>query len=302
MKAFYCHHFVLPLPDGHRFPMDKYRLLYEGVRERARDWGVELLEPAPASDEDLCRVHCPDYVARMNSGRVRPEEMRRIGFPWSPAMVERSRRSCGGTIAALRTALMGEGIAVNLAGGTHHAAYDRGGGYCVFNDAVVAARHVLHHGLASRVLLVDLDVHQGNGSAELCAGDDRIFTFSMHAARIYPAIKPASDLDVALPDGTGDAEYLDALARYLPEAITRSGADAVVYLAGADPYEGDRLGPLALTIAGLAERDRQVLARCRRAGLATAACMAGGYAEDPAEIARIHLGTVAAAAGVVTSY
>jgi acetoin utilization deacetylase AcuC-like enzyme len=222
--------------------------------------------------------------------------MRRIGFPWSPMMVERSRRSSGGTIMALRAALSGERVAVNLAGGTHHAAFDRGGGYCVFNDSVVAARHVQQAGLARRLLIVDLDVHQGNGSAELCAGDSSIFTFSMHAEKNYPALKPPSDLDVALPAGTGDAGYLDALARHLPLALERAGADAVLYLAGADPFAGDRLGQLALTKPGLAERDRQVLEACRAAGLPLSVSMAGGYAPDVDDIVDIHLQTVRLAA------
>jgi acetoin utilization deacetylase AcuC-like enzyme len=197
---------------------------------------------------------------------------------------------------ALRDALEGEGIAVNLAGGTHHAGPARGGGYCVFNDAAVAARHVQALGLARRVLVVDLDVHQGDGTALIAAGDESLFTFSMHSARNYPAIKPASDLDVALPDGTADAAYLDALATHLPQAIARARADAVVYLAGADPYVGDRLGHLALTKPGLAERDRQVLAACRRHGLPVAVCMAGGYAPEVGDIVDIHAATVQLAA------
>jgi acetoin utilization deacetylase AcuC-like enzyme len=232
----------------------------------------------------------------MSDGSADEAMMRRIGFPWSAAMVERSRRSSGGTMMALRTALAGEGIAVNLAGGTHHAGHARGGGYCVFNDAVVAARHVQAHGLARRLLVVDLDVHHGNGTAELCAGDPGIYTFSMHAGRNYPAVKPDSDLDVALPDGTGDDAYLDALARHLPVAIERARADAVVYLAGADPFAGDRLGYLALSKPGLAERDRQVLAACRREGLPLAVCMAGGYAPDVQDIVDIHEATVRLAA------
>lgn len=296
MKAFYCHHFVLPLPPGHSFPMDKYARLHARIAAAATRLGVELHEPAPAADEDLCRAHAPAYVRAMSDGSAAPALMRRIGFPWSPAMVERSRRSSGGTMAALRAALEGDGIAVNLAGGTHHAGRARGGGYCVFNDAVVAARHVQALGLARRLLVIDLDVHHGDGTAEICAGDDSLFTFSMHSARNYPAVKPPSDLDVALADGTGDAEYLDALAGHLPEAIARARADAVVYLAGADPYAGDRLGRLALSKAGLAERDRQVLAACARAGLPLAVCMAGGYAPDVDDIVDIHETTVHLAA------
>jgi acetoin utilization deacetylase AcuC-like enzyme len=296
MQAFSCVQFELPLPDGHAFPMSKYRRLHLAVAERAAAWGIELREPAAATDADLLRVHCPDYVRRMDTGAVSAAEMRRIGFPWSPAMVARSRRSSGATIAALRAAIAGDGVGVNLAGGTHHAGFDRGGGYCVFNDSVVAARHVQSAGLARRVLVIDLDAHQGNGTAALCADDPTIYTYSMHAAKIYPAVKPPSDLDVALPAGTGDADYLDALATTLPRAIAQARADAAIYLAGADPFAGDRLGGLALSFAGLAERDRQVFAACARAGLPVAASMAGGYAPDPDDIVAIHLQTVRLAA------
>lgn len=296
MDAFYCHHFALPLPEGHSFPMAKYHLLHERVAAQAGAWNIRLAEPPPATDDDLLRVHCPGYVARMLSGNAGNDEMRRIGFPWSERMVERSRRSSGGTIMALRSAIAGGGIAANLAGGTHHASFDRGGGYCVFNDSVIAARHAQHHGLARRVLVIDLDVHQGNGTAELCSGDDSIYTFSMHGARNYPARKPDSNLDVALPSGTGDAEYLDTLARYLPVAIRDSAADAVIYLAGADPFLGDRLGHLALTKAGLGERDRQVFQACRRLGLAVAVTMAGGYAARVEDIVDIHVQTIRLAA------
>ena len=302
MKAFYCHQFALPLPAGHAFPMDKYRLLHARVLAQAQAWGIELLEPPAASNADLLRVHCPDYVRRMVDGSASEQEMRRIGFPWSPLMIERSRRSSGGTIMALRAALSGERVAVNLAGGTHHAGYDRGGGYCVFNDSVVAARHVQQAGLARRLLIVDLDVHQGNGSAELCAGDDSIFTFSMHGAKNYPARKPASDLDVALPNGTDDAAYLDALARNLPLALQRAQADAVLYLAGADPFRDDRLGHLALTKPGLAERDRQVLEACRQHRLPLSVSMAGGYAAAVEDIVDIHAQTVCLAAKYSVSY
>lgn len=296
MRAYYCHHFVLPLPSEHRFPMDKYARLHARVSAASARLGVLLCEPVAASVTDLLRAHCPDYVARMLSGDVADAAMRRIGFPWSPALVERSRRSAGGTCAALSDALAGQGVAVNLAGGTHHAAFDRGGGYCVFNDAVIAARHAQHVGAASRVLLVDLDVHHGDGSASLCANDPTIYTFSMHAARNYPAIKPPSDLDVALPDGTGDARYLDGLGHWLPIAIERAAADAVIYLAGADPYVGDRLGYLALSKPGLAQRDRMVLAAARQHGLPTAVCMAGGYAPEIDDIVDIHFQTVSVAA------
>lgn len=276
--------------------MSKYERLHARIRDAAPALGIELVEPPAASDEDLLRVHAPAYVRAMVDGSADESLMRRIGFPWSEAMVERSRRSSGGTVMALRSALSGDGVAVNLAGGTHHAGHARGGGYCVFNDAVVAARHVQAHGLAQRLLVVDLDVHHGNGTAELCADDPSLFTFSMHAGRNYPVVKPDSDLDVALDDGTGDDAYLDALARHLPDAIARARADAVVYLAGADPFVGDRLGYLALSKPGLAERDRQVLAACRRHGLPVAVCMAGGYAPDVGDIVDIHEATVRLAA------
>lgn len=296
MKAFFCPTFELPLPEGHAFPMAKYRRLYERVREHGEAWGVTLHEPVSASDEALRRVHCPDYIERVRRGTLSPQEQRRIGFPWSEAMAKRARRTVGGTIAALEAALRGDGIAVNLAGGTHHAAYDRGGGYCIFNDAVVAARHVQSEGLAQRVLIVDLDVHHGNGTAELVAGDDTIFAFSMHDAKNYPAIKPASDLDVPLPPGTDDARYLDLLAAHLPRAIERARPEAVIYLAGADPFVGDRLGQLALSKAGLGQRDRFVFDACARRGLPLSVAMAGGYAPEVDDIVDIHSTTVAMAA------
>jgi acetoin utilization deacetylase AcuC-like enzyme len=294
MHAFYCHQFVLPLPAEHRFPMDKYRRLHARVSLLAES-GLRLTEPEAATLADLLRVHCPEYVARMHEGRATPAELRRIGFPWSPGMVERSRRSSGGTIAALKAALQGDGVGVNLAGGTHHAAYDRGGGYCVFNDSVVAARHVQAAGLVDRLLVVDLDVHQGDGTAALCANDPSLYTFSMHGARNYPAIKPASDLDVPLEDGTGDARYLELLDHHLPRAIAAARPDAVIYIAGADPFEGDRLGHLSLSKAGLAERDQRVLDSCRRLGLPLSISMAGGYATEIDDIVDIHFATVSAA-------
>jgi acetoin utilization deacetylase AcuC-like enzyme len=294
MRAYYSHQFVLPLPAGHRFPMAKYRRLYERLRDAPG--GIELLEPPAASVDDLLRVHEPGYVQRVLDGTLSPTELRRIGFPWSPAVPERSRRVSGATIAALCDAIAGDGVAVNLAGGTHHAFADRGGGYCIFNDSVVAARHAQAHGLARRVLVVDLDVHQGDGTAALCRGDDSLFAFSMHGARNYPAVKQAGDLDVALPDGTDDARYLDALAVQLPRAIGAARPDAVIYLAGADPFAGDQLGFLALSKAGLAERDRQVLDACRRRGLPLAISMAGGYAADVEDVVDIHEATVRLAA------
>jgi acetoin utilization deacetylase AcuC-like enzyme len=295
MHAYYCHHFVLPLPEGHRFPMAKYARLHERLQARAAGLGLELAVPEPAGIDDLLRVHDPGYVTRMLEGTMADAELRRIGFPWSVQMVERSRRSSGATIAALRRALAGDGVAVNLAGGTHHAGPARGGGYCVFNDAAVAARHVQAQGLARRLLVIDLDVHHGDGTAAIFRDDPSVYTMSVHAARNYPAVKPAGDLDVALPDGTGDAAYLDAVAPALARAIGEARAQAAIYLAGADPYADDRLGLLALSKPGLRARDELVLQACRRAGLPVAVAMAGGYANEVEDIVDIHEATVLAA-------
>jgi len=296
MRAYYCHRFVLPLPPEHRFPMAKYALLHERVAASADEAGIELIEPGPASDTDLCRAHTPDYVRRASHGELDAAEQRKIGFPWSPAMIERSRRSSGATMAALEHALRGGRIAVNLAGGTHHAFADHGAGYCVFNDSIVAARHVQALGLARRVLVVDLDVHQGNGTAAIARDDASIYTFSLHGERNYPAVKEHGDLDVELPDGCDDAHYLQALALHLPRALAAADADAAIYLAGADPYAGDRLGRLGLSKAGLAARDQMVLDACVRHDLPLAISMAGGYAADVADIVDIHYATVLAAA------
>ncbi|UXI67629.1 histone deacetylase family protein [Tahibacter amnicola] len=302
MNAYYCHHFVLPLPPEHRFPMAKYARLYERVAKTAADWGITLREPAPADDTALCRAHDPSYVQRASRGELSASELRKIGFPWSEWMIERSRRSSGGTMAALQSAVVARGVGLNLAGGTHHAFADHGAGYCVFNDSVVAARHVQAQGLAQRILVVDLDVHQGNGTASIARDDPSIFTFSMHGERNYPALKECSDLDVALPDGCDDVTYLASLADALPTAIARSCAEAVIYLAGADPFEGDRLGRLALSKDGLRQRDRMVFDACVRHHLPVAVSMAGGYAADVDDIVDIHYATVAEAAAAAAAF
>lgn len=295
LQIFSTHQYVLPLPEGHRFPMQKYALLH--ARVQAAQLGSMHIPPA-ASDEQLLHAHDLEYIQRMQQGLMSEREMRRIGFPWSPHMVERSRRSSGATIEACRSALH-SAIAVNLAGGTHHAYADHGEGYCVFNDSAVAARAMQAEGLVRRVVIIDCDVHQGNGTAAICAEDDSIFTFSIHGAKNFPFHKEQSDLDIALPDGTGDQEYLAALEEGLAHAIEHSRAELAIYLAGADPYEGDKLGRLKLTKAGLQRRDRLVLEHCRAAGLAVAISMAGGYAPDPEDIADIHYATVALAAEMI---
>lgn len=290
IRLFYSGDFVLPLPAGHRFPMEKYarlreRLLAEGF---AAD---DFVTPPAASDSELCRAHEAAYVARVAQGRLQADEVRRIGFPWSAQMVERSRRSAGATIAACRAALA-DGCAVNLAGGTHHAKAASGEGFCVFNDAAVAARAMQAEGRAARIAVIDCDVHQGNGTAEILAGDDSVFTFSIHGARNFPFEKARSDLDVELADGTGDEAYLAALAPALAETFARSRPQLAIYLAGADPYGGDRLGRLALSIAGLGARDAMVFAACRRHRVPVAVAMAGGYAEPIDDTAAIHAQTV----------
>jgi acetoin utilization deacetylase AcuC-like enzyme len=297
VKAFYSDHFVLPLPEGHKFPMAKYA----GLRERILAEGIvqpgDLHEAPAAGWEHLGLVHDAGYVDAVAAGTLPREVQRRIGFPWSPQMVERSRRSVGATIAAARAAL-DEGVAANLAGGTHHSFADRGEGFCIFNDVAVAARVLQRDRDARRITVVDLDVHQGNGTAAIFAGDESVFTFSMHGEKNFPFRKEASDLDVPLADGTGDDEYLALLRQHLGEVLNRHQPDFVFYLAGADPYEGDRLGRLKMTIGGLRERDEIVFAECRRRGLPVAVTMSGGYATDVDAIITIHANTIRTAAEI----
>lgn len=302
MIAFYTDHFVLPLPDGHTFPMAKYARL----REIALRDGIiapgDLHVPDAASRDQLLLAHTARYVDAVADGALDPREQRRIGFPWSPAMAERARRSVGATIAATRQAL-GDGVSANLAGGTHHGFPDHGEGYCVFNDVAVAARLAQRDLGIARVLIVDLDVHQGNGTAKIFERDDSVFTLSVHAAGNYPFRKERSDLDVELDDGTGDAAYLTALDDALDAAFARARPQLVFYVAGADPYEGDRLGKLALTVDGLRTRDRRVFAAVRRFGGSGVPCvvtMAGGYCPDVDTIARIHANTLREAAATRT--
>ncbi len=296
MKLFYSDTFVLPLPRDHRFPIVKYAMLRE--RAAAERLG-ELLVADAADDRDILRVHTADYLHRMTTGAMSDREMRQIGFPWSLQLVERSRRSVGATIAACRAAVTGDGLAASLAGGTHHAFADHGEGYCVFNDSVIAARVLQAERRVQRVVIIDGDVHQGNGIAAILANDDTIFSFSIHGAKNYPFRKERSDLDIALEDGTGDTAYLTALEAGLHQAIEQSRADLAIYLAGADPYEDDRLGRLKLTKAGLLERDRMVFDACRSSGIPVAITMAGGYARNIADTVDIHIATLRLAASLV---
>jgi len=297
MRAYYCDHFVLPLPSGHRFPMAKYRRL----RERAaREPGLDLTAPPAASDADLERAHDPCYVERAVSGALDRHEIRALGFPWSPQLIARSRRSVGATMAAARAALT-EGAAANLAGGTHHAQPAAAQGFCVFNDCAVAIRALQASGAIERALVVDTDVHQGNGTAAIFADDDRVATLSLHGARNFPARKFAGDADYPLAEGTGDTSYLDTLARALDDALARTRPEIVFYLAGADPFVDDRLGRLALSKAGLAERDAAVARRCHDAGVPVVVVMAGGYAPSVDDIVDIHFHSVVRVAPLVGS-
>ena len=289
--------YSFPLPDGHRFPIAKYtllrdRVIAEGIVDRER-----LHDPAPVSREDLLSVHTSDYVDSFTGGRLGADAERRLGFPWSPALVERSYRAAGGTLEAAAFAVE-HGVAMNLAGGTHHAFPSHGEGFCVFNDTAIAIRALQRERRIRRALVVDLDVHQGNGTHAIFAGDDSVFTFSMHGGKNYPFHKVAGCVDVELNDGTEDDEYLELLFRRLPQAIVASRADLLIYLAGADPHERDRLGRLALTFDGLARRDAFVLEQAREVGLPVAVTIAGGYGRDIEDTVRVHATT----ARIATAY
>jgi acetoin utilization deacetylase AcuC-like enzyme len=303
VKTFHIDHFTYPLPEGHRFPIPKYALLRERVgREFVPP--CELAVPDAATIDQLCLVHEATYIDKVLTGTLSQREMRRIGFPWSPQLVERSRRSVGSTIAACRAALDAtvngsRGVAVSLTGGTHHAFADHGEGFCVFNDVAVAARVVQSERRAERIVVIDCDVHQGNGTAALLAADPTVFTFSIHGAKNFPFHKEQSDLDVELPDGTGDEAYLAALKDALDYVLPTAQADLAIYLAGADPYEGDSLGRLALSKAGLAARDGLVFDRCRDWRLPVAVVMGGGYARHIEDTVDIQFETVRLAAGLV---
>ena len=300
MRAFCSDRFSFSLPAGHRFPASKYLRLRERVASERAD--VQLIEAQAATDGELALAHAPSYVHDVTQGLLSPNALREIGLPWSPAVVERARRSVGATIGAARTALV-DGVAIQLAGGTHHAHADRGSGFCFFNDTAVAARllqaetHRIERRLL-RVLVIDLDVHQGDGTATIFADDPTVFTFSMHGARNFPVRKARSDLDVELPDGCGDDAYLSALDDALRTVWHRLGdapPNLAFYLAGADPHEGDRLGRLKLTFEGLAERDRRVFDALRARGIPVALSMAGGYGVDIDDTVTVHLNTIAEA-------
>ena len=289
MDAFYADHFVLPLPEGHRFPMSKYRLLRDGV---AGAPGLRLREAPAANDTQLLLAHDPVYVQKVVNGSLEPKEQREIGFPWTPGMVERSRRSVGATIAACESA-MRDGIAVNLAGGTHHAYRDKRSGFCVFNDAAVAARVMQRQSEEDlAIVIIDLDVHQGNGTAAIFRHDPSVFTLSLHGDKNFPFRKEPSDLDVPLMDGTSDEVYLEALAGALQRLDRVFQPQLAIYLAGADPHEGDRLGRLKLTQSGMLARDRMVFDYVGKLGIPLAITMAGGYGHHIETTVAVHRQTV----------
>jgi acetoin utilization deacetylase AcuC-like enzyme len=283
--------YVVALPANHRFPIAKYALLRDAVASSGVVAPDHLHEPARASVEALRLVHTERYLNAVVAGTLSDAEQRRIGLPWSESLVERSFRAVGGTMEAAAAALH-RGVTMNLAGGTHHAFPDHGEGFCVFNDAAVAIRSLQRDGRIRRAAIIDLDVHQGNGTHAVFAGDASVFTFSMHGDRNYPYHKVPGSLDLELPDGTADDDYLSALADALPRVLAAAAPDIVIYLAGADAHEGDRLGRLRLTFEGLARRDVMVLDACREVGIPVAITIAGGYGRNIEDSVRVHLNTV----------
>ena len=293
MKAFYTDHFVLPLPDGHRFPMEKYARLRDLVGTLAE---VELIEAPIASDTQILYAHDPNYLVKVIKGKLNPQELKEIGFPWSEKMVERSRRSAGATVAASKTALE-EGIAANLAGGTHHAYRNRGSGFCVFNDSAITARALQREiNPKLHIAIIDLDVHQGNGTAAILEHDSSIFTLSLHGQNNFPFQKECSDLDVGLANDCDDEGYLQFLAIALEQLDARFSANVIIYLAGADPHKDDRLGRLELSKKGLLQRDQMVFQYALDRQIPIAFSMAGGYGKDIESTVQIHFQTIHMAA------
>lgn len=289
MRVFYSERYTIDLPDGHRFPMEKYRLIRLALLREGVVRDSELMEPPLATHDQLLLAHSPDYVDAICSGSASPDVIRRIGFPWSEGLVLRSLATVGGALAAAEAALQ-DGVSGNLAGGTHHALRNSGEGYCVFNDLAVVALWLLGRKQVRRVAIIDLDVHQGNGNSEILGGREDVFIFSMHGAKNYPFRKVPSTLDVALPDHTSDAEFLDALALHLPKVFDFQ-PDIVLYQAGVDPLKEDALGRLALTHQGLMERDRMVLTACKRLGIPVSLALGGGYAKPIELTVEAHVGT-----------
>lgn len=296
MRVSYTPRYYADIGEGHVFPIRKFELVRDRLLREGTLSAADIVEPQPAALADVLLVHTDDYVTRLRAGSLTPRELRRLGLPWSKALVRRSFLAAGGTLAAARFALL-EGIGSNLAGGTHHAYPDRGEGFCVLNDVAIAIRTLRRDGQIRRATIIDCDVHQGNGTAAIFAGDQEVFTFSMHGAKNYPLFKERSTLDVELPDGTQDDEYLEMLSTHLPRVFAHE-PDIVFYLGGADPYKGDKLGRLALSVEGLRARDELVLSECRARRIPVATAMSGGYAADIGDTVEIHCNTIRAALAV----
>jgi acetoin utilization deacetylase AcuC-like enzyme len=292
MRAWSSARFAVPLPEGHRFPIAKYHRIRDAVTARGLLAPDEIEEPGRAERWALGLVHLPEYVDAVVEGTLSPFDVRRLGFPWSQALRERSLRTVQGTVEAGSDALE-QGAGINLAGGTHHAFAAHGEGFCVFNDVAVAVRVLQREGRLRRAAILDLDVHQGNGTASIFADDPDVYTFSMHGAGNFPFRKERSTLDVELSDGTADAVYCAALAAHLGRVLDESRPEIVFYLAGADPYLQDRFGRLALSFDGLRTRDRMVFEQCRRRSLPVVLTLAGGYARSLDDVVLIHTATVA---------
>jgi acetoin utilization deacetylase AcuC-like enzyme len=290
MRAFTSARYTVNV-GNHSYPMDKYRLVPARLLSEETLSSEHFLEPEAATLDDILRVHTPEYVHAFVNGTLDRKAMLRIGLPWSPELVRRAFAVIGGTIGAAQLAL-DEGVAANLAGGTHHAFADHGEGYCIFNDMVIAMRRLRVDGVARRFLVIDLDVHQGNGTAALCQGDAEVFTFSIHGENNYPARKEQSSWDIALPDGVQDETYLELLTQALPRILERFSPELIFYQAGVDVLAGDRFGKLALTMAGVGERDRIVREFARRSGLPLVITLGGGYARDLHRIVEAHCQTV----------
>src|ERR1044071_7598362 len=292
MQVFYTPRYYADIGPGHVFPIRKFELVRDKLLAEGTIEPSEIVEPSPAPLEDVLLVHTTDYISRLCSGNLTTKELRRLGLPWSESLVQRSFYAVGGTLAATHASLA-EGYSSNLAGGTHHSFPDRGEGFCVLNDVAIAIRAMRAKKLIRRAAIVDCDVHQGNGTATIFSGDTETFTFSMHGANNYPLFKAKSALDVELPDGTSDYEYLETLARHLP-AVFAHEPDIIFYLAGADPYAGDKLGRLGLSIPGLRARDEFVLHECYEREVPIVTVMSGGYGKDINDTIEIHCNTIRA--------
>jgi acetoin utilization deacetylase AcuC-like enzyme len=297
LRLAYSDRYTLLLPEGHRFPIAKYGLVHDQLRYEGLAGDAHFFDPGLCPEAEVLRVHARAYYERVRDQQLSPAEVRQLGLPQTERLFLRSLSSSAGTLQAALAALE-HGIGMNLAGGTHHAFADRPEGFCVFNDLAIAAAHLLHHGLARQVLIVDLDVHQGNGTAQIFRHEPRVFTFSMHGRDNYPLRKEASDLDVPLPPGTGDEAYLGLLRQHLPALMERVRPDFVFFQAGVDVLATDRLGKLGLTKAGCKTRDELVLATCQQRGVPVATCLGGGYSAHLADVVDAHCNTFRVAHGL----